>query len=100
MVSGIQCAVRGASANRIAPPAFFGLETLAMFSGVQPPSLTQGASGGVFQSPNRLPIVVSLLPRLGRPGQRHRSGGRKQPRTVYVIHNAFDPLTYYVEPDG
>ncbi len=76
------------------------LETLAMFSDVLPPTLTHCASGKVFISPNRLPLVVSLLLRLGRPGQRRRSGSRKQPRTVYVIHNAFDPLAYHVEPDG
>jgi hypothetical protein len=30
MVSGVQCAVRGSSASRIAPPLFFGLRNIRL----------------------------------------------------------------------
>jgi hypothetical protein len=38
--------------------------------------------------------------RLGRPSQRDGSCCRNHPRTVSVIHDAFDPLADHVEPDG
>src|SRR5262249_52702972 len=60
-----------------------------------------GASTGfaaILKSDGHLIAAQDFV--LKRPGQRHRCGGRKQPRTVYVIHNAFDPLAYHVEPDG
>ena len=33
-------------------------------------------------------------------GNGYISCGRKHPRTVYVVDNAFDPLADHLEPDG